>query len=48
MRISTNVLSMNARQSLYRMYAAMEHLVALTIVSRANQIPQIVSKLLQF
>ncbi|SCM93571.1 Flagellin [Bacillus mycoides] len=47
MRIGTNVLSMNARQSLYRMYVAMEHLVALTMFSQANQVPQMVSKLLQ-
>ncbi|WP_434476081.1 hypothetical protein [Bacillus hominis] len=47
MRIGTNILSMNARQPLYRMYVAMEHLVALNTVSQANQIPQMVSKLLQ-
>ncbi|WP_286674615.1 hypothetical protein [Bacillus sp. RIT 809] len=39
---------MNARQSLYGMNVTMEHLVAFDTASQANQIPQIVSKLLQF
>ncbi|MCP9228294.1 hypothetical protein NMG90_23495 [Bacillus mycoides] len=47
MCIGTNILSMNARQSLYGIYVAMEHLVVLNTVPQANKIPQIVSKLLQ-
>ncbi|WP_215598239.1 hypothetical protein [Bacillus mycoides] len=47
MRIGTNILGMNARQSLYGIYVAMGHLVALNTVSKDNQIPQMVSKLLQ-
>ncbi|MEH6932681.1 hypothetical protein [Bacillus sp. JJ783] len=47
MRIGTSVLSMHARQPSYGMNIAMEHLVALNTVSPANQIPQIVSKLLK-
>ncbi len=38
MRISRNVLSMDARQSLYENERRMN--VALSIVSQANQIPQ--------
>lgn len=47
MRIGTNVLSMNARQSLYGMYVSMEHSVALNTISQASQIPQMASKSLQ-
>ncbi|MGE6309804.1 hypothetical protein ACQKD6_04810 [Bacillus cereus] len=47
MRIGTSVLRIHARHSSYGMNIAMEHLVALNTVSPANQIPQMVSKLLK-
>lgn len=47
MRIGTNVLSMNARQSLYENEKRMNVSLSTSIVSQANQIPQMVSKLLQ-
>ena len=47
MRIGTNVLSMNARQSLYENEKRMNVALSTSVVSQANQIPQMVSKLLQ-